>query len=340
MFNKLILILLTITSTLSVLNLESKELNQLSNSVSTTHSIDEAFKNSLTHFIKVKGFPEAIVSIYQDGEKVIDECYGLCKDKAKIYPIASVSKLFTEAGINQLIFQEKIAKDTKVISYLNLDYAVLDSRVNDITVQELLDHKGGWDRDLSDDPLFSFDTLPGNINSNEKLLNYVLTNCRLDHNPGAFQSYSNFGYFLLGMVIEKATGEKYLDYLNKHFAEPNHIHLYQAKSPQSEDKDSLQNYFKLELSTASFGLAASISDLSYYFTKVDRQGFEKTTDEPNQEDWWKDGSLPGSVTSLVKQRPNNVVVAVYIPSRNEDTWMQDNETLNRLLDRTAKSVGL
>lgn len=319
------------------LNLSSKEIN---NQNTTEKYISDIAKKSLTKFIKRKKFPEVRIAIYRSGEEVLNECYGVCKDDSNIYPIASVSKLFTEAAIDQLIFEEKISPETKVIDYMNLDYAVLDSRVKEITVQQLLDHTGGWDRDLSDDPLFSFDTLPHDIDTNEKLMQYVLTNSRLDHNPGEVDSYSNFGYFLLGMVIEKATGEKYLDYLNQKFAEPNQIHLYQAELPQSEDKDSVLNYFKLDLSTASFGLATNVSDLSYYFTKVDRQGFEKSNFEQSLEDWWKDGSLPGSVTSLVKQRPNNVVISVYIPTRNEDNWMQDNEELNDLIDQMALMIGI
>jgi len=333
-----VLIAVTLFSTIF-----SSETNKIDNRLlieSISDSVNQAFKSSLSQFIVDKGFSEAIVSIYKDGNKIIDECYGKCEDQSKIYPIASVSKLFTEAAVNRLISEGKLAKETRVIDFLDLKDELLDERVKEITVQQLLDHTGGWDRDLSDDPLFSFDTLPKEINSKKQLIKYVLTTTRLDHEPGEVESYSNFGYLLLGKVIEKASGEKYLDYINKNLAEPNQIHLYQACFGQNNAPNSLTNYFNLELSTASFGLAANISDLCYYFTKVSREGVKKDSVNQTNETWWKDGSLPGSVTSLVKQLPNNIVIALYIPGRNEESWMDDNELLNEIVDETAESLGL
>lgn len=307
---------------------------------STYLSIDnvkERFGKAITGFLNAKGLPGAVVSIYKSGELVMDESYGSNYDLSQVYPIASVSKLFTETAIQRLIAENVLSEDTKVLDYLKLDYPALDERVNNVTIQQLLDHKGGWDREITDDPLFSLDKLPGTIQSKEDLLKFVLTHYRLDHDPGQVESYSNFGYFLLGRVIEKATGQNYLDFVNKELAEPNHIELFQAVTPKEE------NSFKLELATASFGLSARISDVGYFFSKVDLNGFPKDTadnDDKDAMDWWKDGSLPGMVTSLVRHRQNDVVIAVFIPGRDEENWMNDNETLNKIVDATAQSVGL
>lgn len=297
-------------------------------------NVRERFGKAITGFLNAKRLPGAVVSIYKSGELVLDDSYGASYDLAQVYPIASVSKLFTETATQRLIAESVISEDTKVLEYLQLDYPVLDQRVNEITIQQLLDHKGGWDRDISDDPFFILDKLPASIQSNEDLQQYILTSFRLDHAPGEVESYSNFGYFLLGRVIEKATGQNYLDFVNKELAEPNQIELFQAVTPTGEQS------FKLELSTATFGLAARISDVGYFFSKVDLNGFSKDSEDKEAADWWKDGSLPGMVTSLVRHRVNDVVIVVFIPGRDEETWMEDNETLNKIVDVAAESVGL
>lgn len=338
--NKISLILLIICLVVTYPTLYATSFEGILSPVVSTAQVQEKFKTSMTNFLQEKDFPEAVVSVYKDGKLLVNDCYGTCEGKTDVYPIASVSKLFTELAINKLISENAISSSTKVLDYLGINYPIQDPRVKEVTVEQLVNHTGGWDRDLTEDPLFSFDRLPKNIqSSNEEFLKYVLQNYSLDHDPGTVESYCNFGYFLLGLVIEKATGEKYIDYLNKEFAEPNNIRLYQAKTPVQDDPEL--NCFKLELATASFGLAANISDLSYFFSKVDLQGLPKVkSPKEEHENWWKDGSLPGSVTSLVKQRCNNVVISVYIPSRDEDNWMQDNEALNQLIDYTASQVGL
>lgn len=338
---KIISILLIFSIFFSVPTVYSTQSTSSLNCVVLPEIVKEEFGKSINNFLADKGFPGAIVSVYKEGEEVINECFGVCEDPNKAYPMASVSKLFTEAAINQLIAKNVLKKDTKVLDYLNIQYEVKDQRTKQITIKQLLEHTGGWDRELTEDPLFAMDKFPQWVNSNQAFLKYVLINYRLDHNPGKVESYSNFGYFLLGQVIEKATGQKYLDYINKEFAEPNNIKIYQAETPRAFSTEyPFANFFRLELATSSFGLAARVSDIGYFFSKYNRQGFEKVAPEKDSSDWWKDGSLPGIVTSLVRQRVNDVVVVVFIPTRDEDHWMDDNELLSNVIDNTAVALGL
>jgi len=307
-------------------------------------NVKEAFQASLTEFISVKGFSKAVISVYQEDQKLVDECFGACTNEPRVYPIASISKLLTEAAIHHLVSQGKLSLQTKVMDFLKLSYQPLDKRVNQITVEQLLNHTGGWDRQISSDPLFCLDLLPKELNCSEKFMKYVLTTLALDHDPGAEESYSNFGYFLLGSIVEKASGQSFLSYINQHLAEPNQVHFYQAHLTQKQVAEQpLLNYFNLELSTASFGLAANLSELCYLFTKIDRHGELKTTSSSfahstQKDSWSKDGSLPATTTSLIKHFPNNIVIAVYIPSRNEQSWEEDNEELVELMDQTVEKL--
>lgn len=306
--------------------------------------IKERFDEKIGTFLADRGFPGAVVSIYKNGNQILNQGYGSCYDTNKIYPIASLSKLFTEIAIKKLISEKKLLSNTRVHEYLGLPYQPLDERIKLITIKNLLEHKGGWDRSVSPDPLFMLQKLCPNSNvrqiRNEEFMRLVLTKISLIHNPGEHSSYSNFGYFLLGAVIEKAAHMNYLEYLNEMFAAPLNITLYQAKTPSEYAREiPFRGCFSLELSTSSFGLAAKISDVAYFFSHYDPNGSRRS---PNKDkiNWFKDGSLPGTATLMLRQRINNVIICVYIPDRDENNWVEDNGLLKTLIDNTANSVGL
>jgi hypothetical protein len=80
--------------------------------------------------------------------------------------------------------------------------------VDDITVEHLLAHTAGAWRNSADDPMFM------NLEMNHsQLIQWTLRNRPLDHSPGQNIAYSNFGYCVLGRVIEKVTGQPYAAYV-------------------------------------------------------------------------------------------------------------------------------
>ena len=84
----------------------------------------------------------------------------------------------------------------------------VDPRVTQITVRHLLQHGGGgWANDAND-PMFTNPTLSG-----RDLITKVLATRTLDNAPGTAFAYSNFGYCVLGRVIEAVTGETYEDHV-------------------------------------------------------------------------------------------------------------------------------
>ena len=77
-----------------------------------------------------------------------------------LFRIAIISKPFTAAAILKLIEQGKLTLSTAAFSVLN-DLAPpvganVDSRIYQITIQNLLEHKGGWDRSIAGDPPFIY----------------------------------------------------------------------------------------------------------------------------------------------------------------------------------------
>jgi len=148
-----------------------------------------------------------------------------------LFRLASVSKMFTASAITKLMDEGVISNGTLVYSYLGIlpwngitgssgtTNVLTDGRITNITVGELLNHSGGWNRDVSPvgDP--PFDT----VEISEQMgLNYPATQTNviswmfskpLDFTPGTTNVYSNFGYQILGRVIEKASGMPYIKYI-------------------------------------------------------------------------------------------------------------------------------
>lgn len=139
-------------------------------------------------------------------------------EATSIMRIASASKLVTAVAIMKLIQDSMLTLDSKVFgpdgilndsAYTN---AIKDKRILDVTIDHLLRHKGGFSRAFGD-PMFrtndimkmqKLKTPP----TNEELTKIIL-NRRLQFTPGTGRRYSNFGYMLLSLVVEKLTGESY-----------------------------------------------------------------------------------------------------------------------------------
>jgi CubicO group peptidase (beta-lactamase class C family) len=99
-----------------------------------------------------------------------------------------------------------------------------DPRLKKVTLKQLLQHTAGWDRAVSFDPMFR----PVLIAKDQKvqppagpmdIIRYM-TKQKLDFTPGERYAYSNFGYCILGRVIEKATGQSYEAAVQKHLFDP------------------------------------------------------------------------------------------------------------------------
>ena len=156
--------------------------------------------------------------VYAKGYGWADEEKEKLMEPSNILRVASVSKLITAAGI--MVLQEKgllSLRDTVFGPRGILTDSVYTSVMRDpnygkITVEDLLRHKGGF-TSAGGDPMFStryimqqnhLDTPPDHLTLMQTQLRR-----RLRFVPGTSQYYSNFGYLLLSMIIEKVSGTDY-----------------------------------------------------------------------------------------------------------------------------------
>ncbi|TQF14826.1 beta-lactamase family protein [Myxococcus llanfairpwllgwyngyllgogerychwyrndrobwllllantysiliogogogochensis] len=173
------------------------------------------------------------LAITRRGRLVFAKGYGLA-DQANSTPVnsshrfrvASVSKPMTSIGIMKLIENGQIQLTDRVFGrggLLGETYGAQgtyrDSRVLNITVQQLLEHTaGGWDNDGADgtgDPMFMNTSM-----THAQLIQWVLQNVSLEFAPGTTYQYSNFGYSVLGRIIERVTGMTYDAYMQSQVFTP------------------------------------------------------------------------------------------------------------------------
>ena len=143
------------------------------------------------------------------------------------FRVASISKPFTAVAVLQLVQAGKLALDDKVYDLLQpkpLDGEQVHPRFKRVTILHLLQHRGGWSRSASFDPMFRSHIIAAAVGRTGPaepgdIIRYMVSR-EPESEPGQYYSYSNFGYCLLGRVIEAVSGESYSDYMQAHVLDP------------------------------------------------------------------------------------------------------------------------
>ncbi|WP_439100338.1 serine hydrolase domain-containing protein [Congregibacter sp.] len=133
--------------------------------------------------------------------------------------VGSVTKTLLAVGVLHLIFEGRLALDANVEVLLpSLNWGNPWRGEAPITIRHLLEHTGGLDN------LRMWQFLNSGVSPDTPLAEAFPNDhdhlLRLRTRPGSQYSYSNMGYALLGMVIEKVTSERYEDYLNREVLQP------------------------------------------------------------------------------------------------------------------------
>lgn len=176
--------------------------------------------------------PGASLAVAREGKVVYQWCFGYADVESKTlvapdhrFRIASLSKPLTATGVLRLVESGKLRLDDCLLPLLKGSEclpeqgALSDGRLKDITVRLLLQHRAGWDREVSGDPMFqsalvarAFGKRPPA--SQADTIRYMLKR-PLDFTPGERYCYSNFGYLLLGRLIEHVSGQDYASYVQE-----------------------------------------------------------------------------------------------------------------------------
>lgn len=177
-----------------------------------------------TEFLKAHNAAGASVAVAYRGNLVYERAFGYSdvSTKTALQPtatmrIASLSKTITAVTILRLVQQRKLNLDDKIAPIL-ADKAFRlptdsDPRWNEISVRHLLQHSGGWDQSISGDASFEVVDITTEFKLKKSadirhLIRYQMKK-PLDFDPGSKTVYNNFGYLLLGRIIEAVSGQDY-----------------------------------------------------------------------------------------------------------------------------------
>jgi CubicO group peptidase (beta-lactamase class C family) len=188
----------------------------------TVDTIDPALKSRIdliaNGVMKQRGVPSASVAVVKGGKLVYTHAYGLAHVETTTagtpdmrYSIGSVSKQFTAAAILILQEQGELSVDDPVGKYVpGL------TRGDEVTIRQILSHTSGyqdyWPEDYLMTPMMKPATPQQIIDTWAKK--------PLDFEPGTQWQYSNTNFVIAGLIVEKVSGQKLMDFLEEHIFHP------------------------------------------------------------------------------------------------------------------------
>ena len=176
--------------------------------------IDKAVRQVLS----ATGVPSASVAIVQDGRIAYLQAYGDAHVKPRVpatpemrYSIGSISKQFAATAILMLAEQGKLSLDDPIARFIP-DL----TRAKEITIRQVLSHTSGYQDYWPQDYLPPFMQQP--VSPDQFLDRWARKS--LDFEPGTDWQYSNTGYVIAGLIVERASGQPLFEFLRQHIFTP------------------------------------------------------------------------------------------------------------------------
>jgi len=322
----------------------------------------------------VPGFSIAVghggTIVYQDAFGWADRENNEAVTPRHLFRIASVTKTITSVAIFSLIESGRINLTDTVFgpnAVTGTDYGQppYNPGVDQITIEHLLTHtSGGWSNEAND-PMFM------NLAMNHaELIRWTLRNRPLDHPPGQNYAYSNFGYCVLGRVIEKITRQPYADYARDAVLKRcgvtdmtiagNTLAQRQAWEVKYYGQGGNPYGMNVTRMDSHGGWIATPADLVQFFMHVDgfsnppnilkpqtietmttasaaNAGYAKGWEVNKANNWWHNGSLPGTTTIAVRTHSGFCWAAFTNTRRSNSAMDGDLDRLNWSMVRQVKA---
>lgn len=267
---------------------------------------------------------EKLVYLHSFGKADVEE--NIPVNDNSVFRIASISKPITLMAISRLVSEGKLNLDDFVFgpnAILGTKYGTLpyDPIEESIKVRHLVEHKAGF-TDQPYDIMFDVITL-----SHADLIGTVLDKRNLAYVPGTRYEYSNFGYSLLGRIVEKVTGISYEQYVREEILAA--LNISDMKIAGNTKKDAFPNevsYYSSWFSPYSMnvtrmdshgGWVASAASLAFLAVQADNKNAIPDFLEPGEGisylqggSWNHNGALPGTLSVLQVGYPISYVVLI------------------------------
>lgn len=157
--------------------------------------------------------PGGAMAVARDGRVLTERGFGNVKPESEL-PIASCTKAITRAAVMILVKDGKLRLDQPAWGMVaELLPPHRDPRLDQVTIRQLLDHSGGWDRSVA-----RVDVVAASMKSEDPVGGLART--RLDFDPGTRRRYSNAGALLLGAIVERASGQSFERFVKNRILDP------------------------------------------------------------------------------------------------------------------------
>ena len=171
--------------------------------------------------LEEEGRFSGVVLVAREGEPVLEQAYGLANRDHDVpnhmdtkFNLGSMNKMFTAVAVLQLVEQGKLALDDRIIDHLvyysNQDIA------SQVTIHQLLTHTSGLGDFFTDEFMDArkdrFRTLGDHLP--------LFVDQPLQFEPGTEFSYSNAGFLVLGLIVERVSKQTYYEYVREHIYGP------------------------------------------------------------------------------------------------------------------------
>ena len=270
----------------------------------------DAIEEFVAREMQSKRIPGLVFAVVQHGQVTTERAYGLANIETGtpvrtngVFEIASVTKPFTATAVMMLVEEGKIQLGDSISKFLERTPPAW----KEITVQELLSHTsglrgGGW-VEWDGSPLLKITT---------KQMFDDIAKSPLVSASGAGATYSDPGYFLLGMIIEKVSGIRYSEFMARRIFAPvgmentgildrktiikNHVSCYELRGGQLQND---RRVWEHEL-PSYFGIVSTVGDLAKWNIALDEGRVLK---RETLAQMWTPTKLKNGSTALVDGEP-------------------------------------
>lgn len=297
--------------------------------------------------------PAAVAAISRQGKLVYSRGFGWSDAHQKkptspdsLMRIGGFTEPITAAAVKKLIREGKLTRETKAFKLLNLKPphgANPDPRLDQITIGQLLEHKGGWDADSTFDPFTRLRDIEKHLRLSRRprpvdVVRYMLAE-PLQFDPGQRTASSNFGYCVLGRVIEKAAGKSYGTDIAEDVFRP--LGVDDAKLARSLPRDPREVWYPVkdvpvDAMDSFAGLVASAPALCKFLEAYWVNGEPRRPGEDLH--WTFFGNIVGT-TAIIRQRSDGYNIAILCNSRRKEAISEeDDRALERQVDEAMDKI--
>lgn len=279
-------------------------------------------------FLREHGIGGMSIAYGRDGVIEFEQGYGFADAEGKEavtpehrFRIASISKPVTATAVMMEVEKGRLKLNDIVWGPKGLLGGDYDGDLTAITIDHLLTHtSGGWANDKND-PMFKNVAM-----KHDKLIAWTLANQKLTHKPGEHFAYSNFGYCVLGRVLEKLSGKSYAEHVSEAIFSKCDITTIRIAGNTLAERQPKEVMYLTEKTGAAYGMnvarmdshggwIATAGDLVRFASQLPKllnddsirtmttqgvsEGYARGWNVNKVPNWWHAGSLPGTSTIMV-----------------------------------------